>query len=143
MFIDEIKRKYRIKANYPKKVSGRELIDIFRDMTPDDEGADRVERVINESSCMWEMKKVKLADIPWHEENVSGKKSQKLIDKYIKPGEMPPIILNVETNLKAGKRITDEDAWDSTYEIVDGFHRIAAAKKRGDSEISAYVPADD
>ena len=26
------------------------------------------------------------------------------------------------------------------YEIVDGYHRIAAAKLRGDTKIKAYVP---
>jgi len=58
---------------------------------------------------------------------VSGKGSQKLITKYAnKSSEMPPVILDF---------VYDD------YEIIDGFHRIAAAKKRGDTKIKAYVPA--
>lgn len=108
-------------------ISGRDLLDIYYEMSPNSKGADRVERVLGEGGA-WELKKVKLSDIPFDMKYVKAASSQKLIAKYLKKkGNMPPVILDTP--------LTDE------YEIVDGFHRIAVATLRGDKYIDAYVPA--
>jgi hypothetical protein len=126
IFINLIKRQYVIATTYPNVVSGSQLLEIFWSLTPDSEGGDRVERVLSEASGNWKLIDVKLSDISFGESLVSGSKSQRVIKKYAaKKSEMPPIILDT---------IYDE------YEIVDGFHRIAAAKLRGDTKIKAYVP---
>jgi len=127
MFSNLINRNYRIVASYPKKLAGRDLLELFWSMTPDSEGGDRVERVLSEIGGDWTLVDVQLSDISFSESLVSGKGSQKLITKYAnKSSEMPPVILDF---------VYDD------YEIIDGFHRIAAAKKRGDTKIKAYVPA--
>jgi len=125
-----LKARYAICASYPKRMSGNGLLAFYHEITPNSEGSERVQRVLSEISGMWELQKIPLSKIPWSDTSVAGKKSQVLINKYVKMGgEMPPIIL-------------DEPSI-GEYEIVDGFHRIAAAKKRGDSFIRAYIPTGE
>ena len=111
-----------------KEISGRELLEIYYSITPNSDGSDRVERVIREASCSWVLKCVKISDISFSVESVEAPSSIRLIKKYKKiKTEIPPVIL---------------DIFMGQYEIVDGFHRIAVAKERGDSSIMAYVPFD-
>ena len=115
-----------VAKTYPKQVDSRELLHLYYSMTPDSKGSDRVERVLKEAGCDWKLVDFPIADIPWHGNPCSAPSSSKLIDKYAKlTTEYPPIILD-----DAGFGV----------EIVDGFHRVAAAKKRGDKTIKAYVP---
>jgi GNAT superfamily N-acetyltransferase len=109
-----------------KIISGRDLLDVYYEMTPDEEGSDRVERILREVG-KWKLARVPISEINFSEGAVEAPGSKKLIKKYSAlKTKMPPVIL---------------DTFDDEYEIVDGFHRIAAAKARGDVEIEAYVPA--
>jgi hypothetical protein len=126
IFVKAVQRKYTLASTYPNTVSGAQLLEIFWSLTPDSEGGDRVERVISEIAGSWKLIDINLSELTFGASLVSGSQSQRMIKKYAaKAGEMPPIIL---------------DSFGDEYEIVDGYHRIAAANLRGDTKIKAYVP---
>lgn len=130
-FIKQVKAQYHVTKSgtftlAAAPISGSELLDIYYDMTPNDQGADRVERVLHEISGGWELTSVPLADITWMDSWITNKK---LVNKYAaQTTKAPPIIL---------------DYVDGNYSIIDGFHRIAAAKKRGETHIQAYIPTGE
>ena len=135
MFITDVYNKYHIRGSYKKDLDGHELLDFFHDINPGPRGVARVERVISEISGMWKLTKVKISDISFNDECVRGKESQRLVKRYSENrDEMPPVILDEITTYRNGKFEA------GGYEIIDGFHRIAAAKKRGESSVMAYVP---
>lgn len=135
MFLTDVCAKYEVKSSYKKELTGHELLELFHKISPDSEGAERVERVISEISGMWKLMKVKISDISFNDECVKGKESQRLIKRYSENQDaMPPVFLDEISTYRNGNFEV------GGYEIIDGFHRIAAAKKRGESSIMAYVP---
>jgi len=135
VFLANVRAKYQIRGAYAKELTGSKLLEFFHDINPDSQGVDRVERVISEISGMWKLTKVKISDISFNDECVRGKESQRLVKRYSENrDEMPPVILDEITTYRNGKFEA------GGYEIIDGFHRIAAAKKRGESSVMAYVP---
>jgi len=116
-----------------EQLTGREIVDFLRSTTPggEDIGTPRAERVIMEWPTPWHKIRVKISDLNWRPGSVEGTDSQKLIRKYLKqPGTPPPII------------IQPQEYPPPAYEIIDGFHRVAVAVKRGETEIEAYAPLE-
>ncbi|RYZ93395.1 MAG: hypothetical protein EOP06_01095 [Proteobacteria bacterium] len=119
---------------YRRQVSGRELLSIFEGFHPGgDLGADRVERVISETSGFWTLCRIPLSRFPDVSGSIEGASSQRRIKKYLKLSksnlnDMPPVIL-----IDEGHGI----------EIVDGFHRIGLLQLHGEElgseSVLAYV----
>jgi len=57
-----------------------------------------------------------------------------------RPGRFPPIYVTASS---MGLRRSRKRGWRPTLYVMDGNHRVAAAIRRGDTHINAYVPAKD
>jgi len=77
----------------------------------------------------WELKKIPINKLDFTLANVSNKESKNLLNAYTPLKTQAPPIIIVPSEILGGK-----------YRIVDGYHRVGAAKKRGEKEVMAYIP---
>jgi len=77
----------------------------------------------------WELKNIPINKLDFTLANVSNKESENLLNAYIPLKTKAPPIIIVPSEILGGK-----------YRIVDGYHRVGAAKKRGEKEVMAYIP---
>ena len=111
--------------NPPKQITSEDLIDELREIhhTPDDfEDGDIYDRISNH--WIWVLKDLNINDIPEQPYEVGADHLVKIAKEMSSNiSECPPIVYDTETE-----------------DVIDGNHRLNAAKKIGLRRISAWVP---
>ena len=111
-----------------KFYTSEDVIQHLEDTSPERELDNQILDI--ETYGKWELKKIPINKLYFDLSNVSSPDSKAILKKYndLKT-EAPPII------------IIPSEIYKGRYRIVDGYHRVGIAKKRGEAEILSYLPS--
>ena len=114
-----------LQKNPATKITSDDLIDLAREIhhTPEDfEEGDISDRISNH--WIWVLKEIDIKDIPEQPYRIESSRADKIaVEMSSNSNIYPPIIYDTELE-----------------DVIDGNHRLAAAKMLGFDHISAYVP---
>ena len=118
-------KKMEAKAN--KFYTSEEVTQHLENTAPERELDNQIYDI--ETYDKWDLKKLHINILDFDLRNVSSHDSKAILKIYKElKTEAPPII------------VIPSETYNGRYRIVDGYHRVAIAKKIGDTEILSYLP---